>query len=88
MKGMNFMEGQITLNNFLPLDHLIELGKDPNLSFYKMDEDNPKDVSFFDNLREIGIEYGATMIFRRGELNVKLRCIRIEGQDCYWRKIR
>ncbi len=82
------MEGQITLNNFLPMDHLIELGKVPNLSFYQMDEDNPKDGSFFKSLRETGIEYGATMIFQRGELKVKLRCIRIEGQACYWRKIR
>jgi hypothetical protein len=82
------MAGQITLNNFLPMDHLIELGRRESISYYQMDGDNPKDRSFFENLRETGIECGAMMRFQRGEFNVKIRCIKIESQVCYWRKIR
>lgn len=82
------MKDQITLNNLLPMEHLVELGRGGNVSYYRMDENNPKDRSFFDHLQETGIEQGAEMSFQRGELTIRVRCIEIREQECRWRKIR
>ncbi|QRN84746.1 hypothetical protein JR334_07055 [Clostridia bacterium] len=82
------MENQITLNNLLPLAHFIELGRKGSVSYYQMNEQNLRDRPFFENVKEIGIELGVTMTFQRGDLCIKIRCIKLEAQECYWRKIR
>lgn len=82
------MENQITLNNLIPLEHFIELGRKDSNSYYHMDEQNPRDKSFFEKANEVGIEPGAMIIFQRSDLFIKIRCFSIEAQKCYWRKIR
>lgn len=82
------MNSQTTIQNHLQLQHVLHQGIHDAPSMYILNRENLRDAEFFKQLARTDLAPGVEIQTRRGDFNVRMKCISVGAEICEWEKVR
>lgn len=82
------MNSQTTIQNHLQLQHVLHQGISHAPAMYILNRENKRDAEFFEKLARTDLEPGIEIQIRRGDFDIRMKCVSVGTDICEWEKVR